>query len=438
VSFNHAGSCVVDANQAGNADYLAANQVQQSIAVGKGTQALSFGGTPPSPALVGDTYTPTATSNAGLVVAITLDGTSTGCSLSSGVVTFTGVGTCKVDANQGGNADYQPAAQIQQSFAVSKRDQTVTFSSTAPSNATVGGTQYVAAATASSLLTPVTFSSTTASVCTSGGTNGATFSFVGAGTCTVVAAQAGDSTYNSATAPQSFTVAAAVGATKFAVSAATPQTAGTSFNVTITAQDASNNTVAAYTGNHNITFSTTAGNSPSGATPSLPAATVAFTNGVATVSVTLVKAETGRSITANDGTIQGTSNNVNVNAAGASRLAWTNFSPANASCFFTCDYIGLGGNGGTFKAKIQLTDLEGNPVAAGSQVSITVTTAPGGTFTGSATVTIASGQSVSNGGGDGSVAGEITFKTETGSWTKDTLSMTSTPSFTGALATFAK
>ncbi len=85
--------------------------------------------------------------------------------------------------------------------------QTITFTSTPPSNATVGGT-YTVSATASSGLA-VTFSSATTSVCT---VSGSTVSFVAAGTCTVNATQAGNAQYNPApTAVQTFTV---VGTTK--------------------------------------------------------------------------------------------------------------------------------------------------------------------------------------------------------------------------------
>src|ERR1019366_7222135 len=37
-----AGTCVVDANQAGNTSYSAAPQVQQSFSVGAGSQAITF------------------------------------------------------------------------------------------------------------------------------------------------------------------------------------------------------------------------------------------------------------------------------------------------------------------------------------------------------------------------------------------------------------
>jgi hypothetical protein len=92
----------------------------------------------------------------------------------------------------------------------------------------------------------------------------------------------------------------------------------------------------------------------------------------------------------------------------------------------------------TFKAGVQLTDDKGNPVAAASSITVTVS-ASAGSFTGSASVGITAGQSQSSTGGTGGAsAGQITFKTESGSWTSDTLSMTSTPTFTGATASFSK
>jgi hypothetical protein len=83
------------------------------------SQTITFTSTAPTDAQVGDgTYTPTATATSGLPVIITLDGTSTGCALASGVVSFTAPGTCVIDANQPGNATYSAAPQVQQSFTV--------------------------------------------------------------------------------------------------------------------------------------------------------------------------------------------------------------------------------------------------------------------------------------------------------------------------------
>ena len=44
-----------------------------------------------------------------------------------------------IDANQAGNANYNAAPQVQQSFAVGKGNQTISFTSTAPAAPTVGG-----------------------------------------------------------------------------------------------------------------------------------------------------------------------------------------------------------------------------------------------------------------------------------------------------------
>jgi hypothetical protein len=79
-------------------------------------QTISFTSTIPSP--VTATYTPTATSTSGLPVAITLDASSTGCALASGVVSFPGSGTCVIDANQAGDGTWAAAAQTQQAFAI--------------------------------------------------------------------------------------------------------------------------------------------------------------------------------------------------------------------------------------------------------------------------------------------------------------------------------
>jgi len=114
---------VLDANQAGDANYTAAPQVQQIFTVGKGAQTVAFStSAPSSTALGGPTYTPTATGGASTSpVVISLDGSSTGCTLTSGVVAFPAAGTCVLDANQAGDANYTAAPQVQQTFIVGFR-----------------------------------------------------------------------------------------------------------------------------------------------------------------------------------------------------------------------------------------------------------------------------------------------------------------------------
>jgi hypothetical protein len=83
------------------------------------SQAIAFTSTAPAQGIRGGTtYSPTATSGSGLDVTLSLDANSTGCSFDGAVVTFTGAGTCVVDANQSGNDQFAPAAQVQQSIDV--------------------------------------------------------------------------------------------------------------------------------------------------------------------------------------------------------------------------------------------------------------------------------------------------------------------------------
>lgn len=154
VSFIGAGTCLLDANQAGNANYNAAPQKQQSFAVGKGSQTITYTSAAPGSATVGGaTYTPAATGGAsGNAVTITVDATASGvCSISAGVVSFIGTGNCVLDANQTGNANYNAAPQVPQSFSVNNPAPTTTSISPTSKNIgdvgfsmTVNGTNFVA------------------------------------------------------------------------------------------------------------------------------------------------------------------------------------------------------------------------------------------------------------------------------------------------------
>ena len=209
-----AGTCVIDANQAGNGGYLATAQSQQSFSIAKALQSITFTSSAPSNAGVGGgTYTPTASSSSGLTVQFSLDGTSSigSCTVLAGTVSLAGVGTCIVDADQAGNADYQAAPQVQESFTIAQGSQSITFTSSAPSSAIYGGSNnqsYVVSTTASSGLS-VTLSIDPSS--TSGCTiSGSTVSYGGGlGTCIVDADQAGNVNYLAAPQVQeNFTIGA--------------------------------------------------------------------------------------------------------------------------------------------------------------------------------------------------------------------------------------
>jgi hypothetical protein len=81
-------------------------------------QDITFGAAP-SPALDGASYTLSAGGGpSGNAVVLSLDGSSSGCSLSGTKLTITATtGTCVVDANQAGTGTYAPAAQTSESIA---------------------------------------------------------------------------------------------------------------------------------------------------------------------------------------------------------------------------------------------------------------------------------------------------------------------------------
>jgi len=127
VSLSATGTCVVDANQAGNATYSAAPQVHQSFTIAADppttpiAQVITFTSTPPASPTVGGTYPVSATGGgSGNPVVFSIDPSSTAgaCSIIGSTVSLSATGTCVVDANQAGNATYSAAPRVHQSFTI--------------------------------------------------------------------------------------------------------------------------------------------------------------------------------------------------------------------------------------------------------------------------------------------------------------------------------
>ena len=193
VTYVSGGTCTVLADQSGNATYAPAAQAVQSFTVARAAQSITITSAAPANAVGGGTYTITASASSGLAVAFS-SGTPSVCTVSGSTVTFVGTGSCTVLADQAGNAAYAAAVQKSQTFAVSKAAQTITITSAAPTNAAVGGATYTITATATSGLA-VSFATTTPTICT---VDVATVTFVGGGTCTITADQAGNAAYSPA------------------------------------------------------------------------------------------------------------------------------------------------------------------------------------------------------------------------------------------------
>ncbi len=172
-------------------------------------QTITFTSTPPSPAVYDGSYTPKATGGgSGNPVTFSIGPASTAgaCKINgSGVVSFTGLGTCVIDANQAGGDGYSAAAQVQQSFTIGQAPQTITFTSTPPASPAYGST-YTVSATGGGSGNPVTFGISSAGLgpCV---ISGSTVTFIGAGSCIITANQAGNADYQAGSADQVITVA---------------------------------------------------------------------------------------------------------------------------------------------------------------------------------------------------------------------------------------
>jgi hypothetical protein len=192
-----AGTCTMQASQAGNGTYVAATPVSQSFSVQSG-QTITFNAI--SSQVQGTPFTLTATASSGLPVSYASLTTGT-CTVSGNTATLLAAGTCTMQASQAGNGAYAAATPVSQSFTVNPQSQTITFNAI-PAQ-TVGTPLTLSAAATSGLA--VSFASTTPSICT---VSGSTATLLIAGTCTIQASQAGNGTTYAAATPvsQSFTV----------------------------------------------------------------------------------------------------------------------------------------------------------------------------------------------------------------------------------------
>lgn len=219
-----AGNIVIDANQVGNADYLAAAQVPQTIVVNQAAQTITFVPlTQPFHYIVtGATLSIQAAgggSDQAIVFTVDKSSTMTGsfsASTVSGATSTTTLtmaanqtptsGTIVVDANQTGNTNYLAATLTQMTITVSAPLPTQSITFPLPQTQ-VGGTTLTLTATANSGF-PVAYSSSTTSVCTVSGSVATFASVTSASTCTITASQPGDNQYFAAAFPVtvSFTV----------------------------------------------------------------------------------------------------------------------------------------------------------------------------------------------------------------------------------------
>ncbi|GAB1041246.1 MAG: tandem-95 repeat protein [Shewanella algae] len=219
LTFVTTGNCSIDADQAGDGSYNAAPTVTQSFTVN-----AVVPGAPTSVNAVA--------SDASATVSFSAPASTGGAAISSytvtsspGGITANGAGSPLTVSGLSNGTDY--------SFTVSASNIAGTGPTSSPSNTVTPkasqsisfnnpgaqsfGTTPTLTATASSWLAPV-FSSNSTGVCTI--TTTGTLNFISAGSCSINADQAGDSSYNAApTVTQSFTVNAVVPGAPTSVSA---------------------------------------------------------------------------------------------------------------------------------------------------------------------------------------------------------------------------
>ncbi|QIL19344.1 autotransporter domain-containing protein [Thermomonas sp. HDW16] len=197
VTMLSAGTCSLTADQAGDANYTAATQEMLNAVIGQATQTITFG------AQTNQTYAPNgtfalnplATASSGLAVSYS-SLTGTVCSISGSTVTMLSAGTCTIAADQAGDANYTAATQVTQTITISQATQAIAGFAATPATPTYapGGT-FSVAATGGASGNPVVFATTTSGVCS---VAGSTVTMLSAGTCTITADQAGNTSYSAA------------------------------------------------------------------------------------------------------------------------------------------------------------------------------------------------------------------------------------------------
>ena len=241
-----AGTCIIDANQAGNADYIVATQVQQSFSVAKANQvALTV--TPTTMVYLAPFTLGYSGGNGGVVTYAVAPGTASGCTLNGSgpyTLTTTSGGTCLVTATMT-TPNYNNVSSAQTTVTLTPANQAtlkVTSTSgiypTALTLTTSGGSGGGA----------VTYAVApgTASGCTLNGSGPYTLTSTSVGTCLVTATKAADVSYLQISSTQtSVTLMSAQywfgsGTTSLASSASTQPPSGSKVLILVTFESNTN------------------------------------------------------------------------------------------------------------------------------------------------------------------------------------------------------
>jgi hypothetical protein len=243
VTMLSAGTCTITPTATASGNYALTVGTASNITISQINQApltiTSTNGTYGS----GVTLATSGGTDGGTVSYVVTNGTATGCSITSGVLTSTSNGTCLVTATMAGNTDYNPVSSSATTvtFAAGLAN-TITVTSTAPASATVGGATYTPSASATSG-DVVAITSSTPGVCA---ISGGAVSFTAAGACTLDFNDVGNATYLAATQQtQSFPVGKGTQATIILTSTSATYN-GTAYTVTLTTSGGSGTGAVSY------------------------------------------------------------------------------------------------------------------------------------------------------------------------------------------------
>jgi len=119
------GTCTVKYDQAGDGNFNAATQLSESVTAQKANQTITFG------ALAGKTFgnadfTVSATASSTLAVSFNASGQ---CTVTGSTVHLTGAGACTITAKQSGDANFNAAVDVPQSFSIARAASTTTVAS---------------------------------------------------------------------------------------------------------------------------------------------------------------------------------------------------------------------------------------------------------------------------------------------------------------------
>ena len=263
ITFTGAGNCVITASAAQTAIYAAASTsvtftstLATQVIAWAPTTALLMTSSTATPSVLASVTTP-ASNGGAITYAVTNAGT-TGCTVNSstGVISYTAVGSCVVTATAAATSTYA-SISIAVTFTISLASQTLTFTPTnttftvTPSSLTFSPSS-VATSTGNGAITYAVAGSPTSNtaVCSIANASIPVVAYTSAGVCTIIASAAASSSYSAAsTKSVLFTLQAAAQLITWSPTNLNPLTSTANFTPS---------SVATTSGAGAITYSTTA------------------------------------------------------------------------------------------------------------------------------------------------------------------------------------